>query len=65
MIIHHPASAVHSARVTAIHVGGEVTTVTHTLIRATLEVPVLVEDDLKIKLIFNEFSLYITYIKVM
>jgi len=33
--------------VTAVHVGGEVTTVAHTLIRATLEVPVLVKDDLK------------------
>jgi len=46
-IIHHPASTLHSARVTAVQVGGEVTTVAHTLIRATLEVPVLVESDLK------------------
>ncbi len=49
MIIHHPASTLHSARVTAAHVGGEITTVAHALIRAALEVPVLVEGDLKIQ----------------
>ncbi len=47
MIVHHPASTLHSARVTTAHVGGEVTTVAHTLIRATLKVSVLIEDDLK------------------
>ncbi len=47
MIIHHPASTLHSARVTAAHVGVHVSTFSHTLIRATLEVPVLKESDLK------------------
>ncbi len=47
MIVHHPASTLHSARVTAAHVGVHVSTVSHTLIRATLEVPVLKESDLK------------------
>jgi len=44
VIIHHPAPTLYSARVTATQVGGEVTTVTHTLIRATLEVSVLIEN---------------------
>ncbi len=50
--MHHPASTFHSARVATAHVGGEVPTVTHALIRATLEVPVLIEYDLKDWLIF-------------
>ncbi len=50
MIIHHPASTLHSARVTTAHVGGEIGTVAHRLIRATLEVPVLKESDLEIQM---------------
>ncbi len=55
MIIHHPASTLHSARVTTVHVGGKISRVAHALIRATLEVPVLVEDDLKNQLLFYCF----------
>ncbi len=46
MVVHHEAATFHSARVTVTQVGRHVSTVTHALIRATLEVPVLVEDSL-------------------
>lgn len=46
--IDHEVAAVHPAGVAAAQVGGEVHAVAVALIRATLEVLVLVEDDLKI-----------------
>lgn len=46
-LIHHEATTLHSAGVTAAQVGGQFSTVTAGLIGATLEVLVLVEDDLK------------------
>ncbi len=46
--------------------GGKISTVTHALVRATLEVPVLVEDDLKkIRVILSLFYFYIYTIKFM
>ncbi len=53
MIIHHPASTVHSARVAMAHVGGEITTVAHTVIRATLEISFLIKGDLEIQSKFH------------
>ena len=45
--VHHEAAALHPAGLAAVEVGGHVGTVAHALIGATLEVLVLVEDDLK------------------
>lgn len=46
-LVHHEATALHPAGLAAVEVGGHVRTVAHALIGATLEVLVLVEDDLK------------------
>ena len=46
-LIDHDATALHPAGLTPAQVGGHIRTVTAGLIRATLKVPVLVEDDLK------------------
>ena len=46
-LVHHEATALHPAGLAAVEVGGHVGTVAHALIGATLEVLVLVEDDLK------------------
>ena len=46
-LVHHEAAALHPAGLAAVEVGGHVRTVAHALIGATLEVLVLVEDDLK------------------
>ena len=45
-LVHHEATALHPAGLAAVEVGGHVSTVAHALIGATLEVLVLVEDDL-------------------
>lgn len=47
--VHHEAAALHPTGVAAAQVGGELSTVTAGLIGATLKIPVLIEDDLKIK----------------
>lgn len=44
-VIDHEAAPLHLARVTAAQVGGHVWAVTHALIGAALEIPLLVEDD--------------------
>ncbi len=49
LIIHHPASTVHSARVTTAHIGGEISTVSSTVVGATLEILFLIKGDLKIQ----------------
>ena len=46
-VVDHEAAALHPAGLTAAEVGGHVRTVAAGLIGATLEVLVLVEDDLK------------------
>ncbi len=40
--------------------GGKISTVTHALVRATLEVPVLVEDDLKKSELFFHCFIFIS-----
>lgn len=45
-VVHHEAASLHSAGVTAAQEGRHVGTVAHALVRAALEVPLLVEDDL-------------------
>ena len=47
--VHHEAAALHPAGVAAAQVGSQLSTVAAGLIGATLEVLVLVENDLKIK----------------
>lgn len=49
-LIDHKAAALHPAGLTPAQVGGYVRAVTHALIRATLEVPVFVESDLRNKI---------------
>ncbi len=46
-VVDHEAAALHPAGVAPAQVGGHVRAVAHALIGAPLEVPVLVEDDLK------------------
>ena len=46
-VVHHETSPLHPAGLAAVEVGGEIRTVAHALIGATLEVPVLEEDHLK------------------
>lgn len=46
-LIQHPAAAIYADGVTSAEVRMEVSTVTTALIAAALEVPVLIEDDLK------------------
>ena len=46
-VVDHEAAALHPAGVALVQVGGHVGAVAAGLIVATLEVPVLVEDDLK------------------
>lgn len=46
-IVHHEAAALHPARVTPAQVGGHVSAIAAGLIGTTLEVPVLVENDLQ------------------
>lgn len=48
-LVDNEAATLHPAGLTPAQVGGYVGTVTHALIGTTLEVPVLVENDLKIK----------------
>merc|ERR1712121_436032 len=45
-VVRHEAAALHPEGVAPAHVGGHVRAVAHALIGTTLEVPVLVEDDL-------------------
>lgn len=45
-VVDHEAAPLHPAGVAAVHVGGHVRAVAHTLIGAALEVPLLVEDNL-------------------
>ena len=47
LVVHHPAATVHPKRVTAAEVGGEIATVSHAIPGAALEVPVLVEGNLR------------------
>lgn len=47
-LVNHEATAFHSAGITVAQEGGQLSTVTACLIGATLEVLVLIEDDLKI-----------------
>ena len=46
-VVHHEAASLHPAGVAPAQVGGHVWAVAHALIGATLEVPLLVEDDLR------------------
>ena len=46
-LIDHEAAALHPAGLTPVQVVGHVRAVAHALVGATLEVPLLVEDDLK------------------
>ena len=46
-VVDHEAAALHPAGLAPAQVGGHVRAVAHALIGTTLEVPVLVEDDLK------------------
>lgn len=46
-LIDHEAAALHSAGVAAAQVGGQLSAIAAGLIGTTLEVPVLVENDLK------------------
>ena len=55
-VVDHEAAALHPAGVTPAQVGGHVRTVAAGLIGATLEVLVLVEDDLK-----NRTLVYLVY----
>lgn len=48
-LINHEATALHPAGLTPSQVGADVRAVTHTLIGATLEVPLLIKNDLKKK----------------
>lgn len=48
-IVHHEAAALHPARVAPAQVGGHISTIAAGLIGTTLEVPVLIEDDLRNK----------------
>ena len=52
-VVDHEAAALHPAGLAAAEVGGHVRTVSHALIRAPLEVLVLVEDDLKKIILVN------------
>ena len=52
-LVDHEAAALHPAGVAPAQVGGQLGTVAAGLIGATLEVPVLVEDDLETKLLFK------------
>lgn len=45
-LVHHEAATVHPAGLAVVDVGGHVGTVAHALIGATLEVTILVEDNL-------------------
>ena len=47
-IVDHEAATFHPAGVAATQVGGHVGTVIAALIGASLEIPVLIEDDLKL-----------------
>lgn len=46
-IVDHEAATLHPARVTPAQVGGHVSAIAAGLIGTTLEVPVLIEDDLR------------------
>ena len=46
-LVHHEAATVHPAGLTTAEVGGHISTVAHALMGATLEVSLLVEDDLQ------------------
>ncbi len=46
-VVHHEAASLHPAGVAPAQVGGHVWAVAHALIGTTLEVPLLVEDDLR------------------
>ena len=48
-LVHHEAAALHSAGVAAAEEGGHVGAVAHALIRAPLEVPLLVKNNLQNK----------------
>lgn len=48
-VVHHEAASLNPAGVAPAQVGGHVSTVAAGLIGTTLEVPVLIEDDLKLK----------------
>ena len=45
-VVHHEAASLHPAGLAPVQVGGHVGAVAHALVGATLEVPLLVEDDL-------------------
>lgn len=48
-LVDHEAAALYPAGVAAAQVGGQLSAVTAGLIGTTLEIPVLIEDDLKVK----------------
>jgi len=56
-VINHKATTLHSAGVAAAEVGRHVNAVTAALIGATLEVPVLVEDNLPRKVCIFKYKL--------
>lgn len=55
-VVQHPTATLNPAGVAPAQVGAHVTAVTAALIGTTLEIPVLVEDDLKIKWNNYEFN---------